>query len=166
MSRLGREARIKDKLREHGVSLGEAETTWDRVGGILSDEVSWFANLQQLLDSSTPTCKSLTYRSVLWPEFEFRAAADADGLLATAQYRHRNHPLPRVLSPEERPTWSVDTCEFTQLFGPPTGTLQMPFFHSLLPNYTELAFLFDGNRYGAGFMWGLLVQSSQYWPED
>lgn len=165
LSRLGRESRIESKLSKHGLSFTDAESLYQQIGDVLADESTRFENMRKIIDSAGQSATSLAYRSILWPDFEFRAGVDAAGLLTTARYWHLARTLPHVQAPDELPMWSVDLTEFADMFGPSTNTLEMPFFHPLLPAYTEFAFSFRGKHYGAGFMWGLLLQSSQYWPE-
>jgi hypothetical protein len=61
------------------------------------------------------------------------------------------------------PAWSVDIAEFDELFGPAIGRVKRPLFDDVLPAYEEYEFSFEGDRYGAVFLWGLFILASAYW---
>jgi hypothetical protein len=164
-SMLDEESMLDAKLAEHGISADDAARVHERVSQVLSDESTRFANITTLLGAAGPDAASVTYRSVLWPGFDFRAAAGADGQLHSARYRHTDHVVPQAESPEVLPAWSMDVSEFTERFGPMVRGHQWPLFDTALPGYEKHEFTWDGRRYGVGFNWGLFLFSSQYWPE-
>lgn len=152
------------KVAEAGMSLEGAGRVHDRISEVLSDEKSRFRDMKALLgadEDEDPT--SLTYRSVLWPGFEFRAHADVNGLLESAGYTHVQRLLRNVESPTELAAWSVDIPEFDARFGPVISRGRTPFFDDVLPAYDEYEFSWSGDRYGARFLWGLFLSSSLYW---
>jgi hypothetical protein len=121
------------------------------------------SDIKTLLGIHDDDSTSLKYSSILWPGFGFHAGADEYGLLESAQYRHTRRDSPSVNSPAELPTWSVDVVEFAVRFGPIAIRRKWPIFDEVLPAHEEYEYLFNGDRYGARFTWGLLLSSSMYW---
>jgi len=150
------------KVAEAGLSLEEAGRVHSRISQVLSDEKSRFRDMKALLGLDEDGT-SLTYSSVLWPGFEFRADADVNGLLESAAYTHVQRLLRKAESPTELAAWSVDIPEFDARFGPVIRRGSTPFFDDVLPAYEEYEFSWNGDRYGARFLWGLFLSSSVYW---
>ncbi len=163
MSMADKGAQLQAKLAEHGLSLHDAELIYERIAENLSEEASRFENMKKLLGITDSASASLKYSSVVWPGFEFNATADEDRLLESAGYRHTAHDPPRVDSPADVPTWSVDIAEFAEQFGPMELRGKWPLFDEYLPAYEEYEFSWNGEDYGARFMWGLVLSSSIRW---
>ncbi|WKG04907.1 hypothetical protein [Mycolicibacterium sp. HK-90] len=158
-----RRAMIDWTLTEYGISTEDAQRIHQRVAGLLEDEDARFENLKQVVGVAKQDSTSLSFSSVLWPGFEFTAGVGADGLLATAQYRRAGgHPLPAD-SPGEQPTWSMDTAEFIEHFGPATLARRSSRTDDVLPAHEVYDFEWNGRRYGAGFSWGMFLLAGQYW---
>jgi hypothetical protein len=151
------------KLATIGLSLDDAVRIHDRVAEALSEETSRFQDMKTLLGVVDEQATSLKYSSVLWPGFEFNAHAGVNGLLESAGYTHKEHPALDVESPAELAAWSCDIAEFDERFGPTVRRGKRPFFDDILPAYEEYEFLWNGDRYGAGFLWGLFLSSAAYW---
>ncbi len=163
MSMADKGAQLEAKLAEHGLSLHDAELIYERIAENLSDEASRFENMKKLLGIADPASASFRYGSVFWPGFEFNASADEARLVASAGYRHTAHNPPRVDSPADLPTWSVDIAEFGERFGPMILRGKWPLFDEFLPAYEEYEFSWNGEDYGARFIWGLFLSSSIRW---
>ncbi|MGB6512497.1 MAG: hypothetical protein WBF57_05845 [Mycobacterium sp.] len=161
-----KEAQLEGKLAEHGLSVDDGKRIHERVAQTLGDETSGFENLKSLLGIADQDARSLKYSSVLWPGFDFNAITGEEGLLESAQYRHTSGALRTLNHPTELNIWSLDIAEFTEHFGPMTRGRRWPLFDKLLPGYEEYEFQWDGERYGAGFCWGLFIYSAKSWPED
>ncbi|EUA15575.1 hypothetical protein I546_0611 [Mycobacterium kansasii 732] len=119
--------------------------------------------MKTLLGVLDEDATSLKYNSVLWPGFEFNAHADANGLLESAGYTHTEHTPLDVESPTQLAAWSCDILEFDERFGPSIRRENRPLFDDILPAYEGYEFLWKGDRYGAGFLWGLFLSSSMVW---
>jgi hypothetical protein len=132
--------------------LHDAELTYQRIAEALGDEASRFGTIPKLLGVPASGSASLTYDSVFWPGFEFNAIADASGRLESAGYSHAKRNPPHIESPTELPTWSVDITEFAEQFG------SMKLRGN--PAYEEYEFSWNGEYYGARFIWGLFLSSS------
>ncbi|AGZ49861.1 hypothetical protein PJN25_23430 [Mycobacterium kansasii] len=163
MSMANKEAQLEAKLAEHGLSLKDAERIHERIARALSDEDSRYENMKKLLGVTEQDSAGLKYSSVLWPGFDFNAIAGDEGVLESAGYRHTRRDSPPVDSPTELPTWSVDIAEFAERFGPMTLRGKWPLFDEFLPAYEEYDFFWNGEHYGARFVWGLFLSSSIYW---
>lgn len=161
-----KEAALAAKLGQHEFSIDDAERIHRQVSGALEGETTRFANMKQLLSVPDQDASTLTYSSVVWPGFDFNAIADERGLLKSAGYSHKVHHPISVKSPTELSLWSVDLAGFTERFGPMHKSRQWSVSDRLLPAYEEYEFPWDGESYGAGFSWGLLMFSSKSWPED
>jgi hypothetical protein len=159
----GKVALLEAKLAEHGLSVDDAAAIHHRVTEALSDEAGRFETTKNLLGIADPASASLEYSSLLWPGFDFKAIADHDGLLESARYRRITSDSPNVDSPSELPTWSVDVPQFSKHFGPLTIAGRWSLFDKYLPAYEEYEFEWNGERYGARFLWGLFLSSSMYW---
>ncbi|KZS60620.1 hypothetical protein A4G27_18150 [Mycobacterium kansasii] len=151
------------KLAKVGLSLDSAVRIHDRVAEALSEEISRFRYMKTLLGVLDEDATSLKYNSVLWPGFEFNAHADANGLLESAGYTHTEHTPLDVESPTQLAAWSCDILEFDERFGPSIRRENRPLFDDILPAYEGYEFLWKGDRYGAGFLWGLFLSSSMVW---
>lgn len=159
-----KEARLlRDKLADHRLFLPDAERIHKRVAEALDDETSRFENMKKLLQIADRDSASLEYSSILWPEFEFTATADKDGRLASAQYRRARGQFPSVDSPADLPTWSTDVTEFAARFGPMMNGQRRPLFDRVLPAHEGYEFLWNGERYGAEFSWGLFLYAAEFW---
>jgi hypothetical protein len=151
------------KLAAIHLSVDEARHIHDRIVRALGDEASAFKIMKTLLDRGGQNASSLTYQSVLWPGFEFHAQAGADGLLESAGYSHTERTSVDAEAPTELGAWSVDIHEFDERFGPAVDREKRPYFDDILPAYEEYEFSWNGDRYGARFLWGLFLSSSAYW---
>ena len=154
---------LEAKLATAGLSVDEARRVHDRIARAIGDEASAFTNMKALLDIDDENARSLTYDSVLWPGFEFTAQAGADGSLESAGYTHTVRTPVDVDAPAELGAWSVDVHEFDERFGPAVDREKRPYFEDILPAYEEYEFSWQGDRYGARFLWGLFLSSSAYW---
>ncbi|WP_156771866.1 hypothetical protein [Mycobacterium sp. 1245805.9] len=163
MSMANKMTQLEAKLAEHGLSLGDAEILHDRIAEALRDEASRFEQMQKLLGITESGSVSLKYDSVFWPGFSFHAMVGKAGLLESAGYLHATASRPEVGSPTELPTWSVDISEFAEQFGPIALRDKQPLFDEFLPAYEEYEFSWNGEPYGARFIWGLFLSSSIYW---
>jgi hypothetical protein len=152
------------KLAEHGLSFDSAERVYERVAKAVGDnEATRFENIKHILGIASQSSTSLKYSSILWPGFDFNATAGEGGLLESARYWHIRRDSRSVDSPTELTIWSMDITEFAEHFGPMTGGRQWPLFDKLLPAHEEYEFAWNGERYGAGFSWGLFLFSSKLW---
>lgn len=160
------ETALAAKLSQHGVPIDDAERIHREVSGALEEETTRFASIKELLGITGQDASTVTFSSVVWPGFDFNASADDRGLLKSAAYSHKLRRAIRVEAPTELALWSVDLGEFTAHFGPMRKGRQWSASDELLPAYEEYEFPWDGESYGAGFSWGLLMFSSKSWPED
>ncbi len=154
---------LQDKLASHGLSLADAERIYETVAKALESETSRFENMKKFLGYTDTASASLEYNSILWPEFDFKATAGKDGRLESARYWHTRGAFPTVDSPAELPTWSTDVNEFAVHFGLMTNGGRRPLFDKVLPAHEGYAFLWNGERYGAEFSWGLFLYSAEFW---
>ena len=161
-----KEDALAAKISQHGFSIDDAEHIHRQVSGALEEESTRFVSMKKLLGVADQGASVLTYASILWPGFDFNAIADGRGLLESAAYSHKCHQSTSVKSPTELALWSVDVSEFTERFGPMRRSRRWSVSDQLLPAYEEYEFLWDGESYGAGFSWGLLMFSSKSWPEN
>lgn len=151
------------KLAKAGLSLDEAVRIHDRVAEALSEATSRFRDMKTLLGVLDEDATSLKYNSVLWPGFKFNAYADANGLLESAGYTHTEHTSLDVESPAQLAAWSCDIPEFDECFGPAIRRTKRPLFDDILPAEEAYEFLWNEDRYGAEFLWGLFLQASMVW---
>lgn len=154
---------LQAKLGEYGLSLPDAERIYETVAKALDGEASRFENMKKLLGITDTACATVGYTSILWPDFDFKATADKDGRLESARYWHARGHFPNVDSPAELPTWSTDVTEFAANFGPMTNGDRRPLFDKVLPAHEGYEFLWNGERYGAEFSWGLFLYSAEFW---
>ncbi|MFL0242578.1 MULTISPECIES: hypothetical protein [Mycobacteriaceae] len=83
-----------------GLSFDDAEDIHQRIAGLFDDESTRFERLKHLVgDAGDPDTRSLTYRSVLWPDFVFTATSDDDGGLESAEYRRARGKAQKAASP-------------------------------------------------------------------
>ena len=150
------------KVTQAGLSLDVAGRIHHRISTALSEETSRFRDMKAVLGVDEEAT-SLRYSSVLWPGFEFCAHADINGGLASAGYTHSEQLAIEVESPTDLAAWSVDIPEFNERFGPVVQREKRPLFDDILPAYEEYEFSWNGDRYGARFLWGLFLSSSAYW---
>jgi hypothetical protein len=153
---------LEVKLVDHGFTPADAERIHGQLVEALGDETTFFYNLARLLGAH-PEGTSLTFKSVLWPEFAFVATVGEGGRIESAQYRRIGGAASDVDSPTGRPCWSLDLAEFATLFGPVTLGRQWPLFDEYLPNYQECEFDWNGWPWGAGFCWGLFMFAAESW---
>lgn len=151
------------KLSKAAVTLDAAVRIHDRIAQVLSEETSRFRHLQILLGVQEEGVASLRYRSELWPGFEFNASAGLNGQIESAGYVHAQRAALDFKSPTQLAPWSVDIREFDEHFGPASRRGKRPLFDDILPAYEEYEFLWEGDRYGAGFLWGIFLSASAYW---
>lgn len=161
--------RLQNKLAEYGLTAQHGELVHQRVAAALVDEDSFFVNLKTLLGADRGA-EEVSFTSVLWPEFDFRATVNTDGQLKSARYFHTRKSAirPQFKSPRDVPTWSMDLEEFAEHFGPLNLALSHPIFYKVLPAYEEHQFDWTDERgreigYGAGFCWGLFNHAAENW---
>ncbi|WP_441957811.1 hypothetical protein [Mycolicibacterium houstonense] len=160
---INRDAVREAKLTEHGLSLSDAESIHQRVAELLCNESTQFENLRALVEPATSDSGSLTFRGILWPEFDFTATANDDGSLRSAGYR-RGRGKPQVADdPTRQPAWSMDATDFAHYFGPLTVKSTAALFDTYLPAQELHEFEWNGREYGAGFGWGLFLSASLIW---
>lgn len=151
------------KLAEHGLSWDDASPTHQRIAELLADGPARFRRLQQVL-GITDQSMMLTYRSVLWPDFDFLAVAGPDGDVECARFRRARGQVHIVGSPLEQQPWTMDQDEFARFYGPVTqphpGTT---LFHEIVPAHFGYEFERNNRLYGAGFCWGLYTFSALVW---
>ncbi|MGH3726796.1 MAG: hypothetical protein ACRDUS_22025 [Mycobacterium sp.] len=162
---VSRQPALEAKLSEFGLSVDDAQRVHSRVAKSLGGEFSRLDNMKGFLGVSKDS-DSLTYASVLWPEFNFSAITGESGQLESARYVRVRGDFPSGDSPMELPSWSADVTEFTEHFGPMANSRRWPLFDRVLPGYEECEFVWNEERYGAGFSWGLFLYAAKYWPED
>jgi hypothetical protein len=163
MSMANKETQLEAKLAEHGLCFEDAEFIYDGIVKTLGAEASRFDNIKKLLGIADQESSSLKYSSVLWPGFDFNAIAGEGGWLKVAGYCNTKRNSLNVDFPGELPTWSVDITEFSKHFCPVAIRGKWPLFDKFLPAYEEYEFSWNGERYGARFIWGLFLSSSIYW---
>lgn len=151
------------KLTKAGLSISDASRVSDRIAEALHHEASRFRDLKALLEVADEHVTSVSYRSSLWPGWEFCAHANGKGGLESAGYTHVDHAVLSVRSPMQLAPWSVDIYEFDELFGPSTLRDKRPLFADILPAYEEYEFSWHGERCGAGFLWGLFLTAARSW---
>lgn len=161
--------RLQNKLAEHSLSVADGERIYDQMTATLVDEDSFFTNLRTFLGVNTND-QQVGFSSVLWPEFDFKAAIDNKGQLQSARYWHTRKSAVRSQfdSPRDVPTWSMDLEEFSEIFGPLNCALRHPIFYKVLPAYEEHQFDWTDERginrdYAAGFCWGLFNHAAENW---
>ncbi|GAB5895394.1 hypothetical protein OKHIL_12010 [Mycolicibacterium mageritense] len=160
---INRDAVREAKLAERGLSVGDAEHIHLRVAEQLANRSTQFENLRTLVGAEAPEIGSLTFRGILWPDFDFTATANHDGSIDSAGYRRaRGHALV-VGSPTEQPPWSMDAADFTHNFGPVTIGYSSGLFEEMLPAHKGLDFDWNGRKYRAAFSWGLFLSASLVW---
>ena len=157
------DAQLESKLSEFGLSSAQGERVQQRMGEALGDENSFFANLKRIVGPAGGDSAPLSFSSVLWPEFDFKAIAGPDGRLQSARYWHVRGTEQNIDSPTALPVWSMDITEFGDRFGPLTGGRQWPLSDEYLPACEEREFEWNGWRYGAGFSWGLFMFAAEFW---
>jgi hypothetical protein len=161
---LGNEANLAAKLEEHGLSLEDAERIHQRITGLFDEASSRFECLKELVGGARdPNALSLTYQSVLWPDFEFTAIADSSGGLGSAEYRRATGKAQKAPSPREQAPWSMEVSEFADAFGPVTSRDRTPLFDEIVPAHDYLEFEWEGRDYAAAFSWGLFLHASMLW---
>jgi hypothetical protein len=151
------------KLATLGLSVDGAVRIHDRIAEAVGHQELAFQNMKALLRVGGDSATTLSYHSVLWPGFEFTAHAGEDGLLESAGYAHTKRAHLDAESPSEVDAWSCDIREFDGRFGPAVQREKRPYFDEILPAYEEYEFSWNGDRYGARFLWGLFLSSSLYW---
>lgn len=159
---INREARMEAKLAEHGLSWGDAEAIGERLARTLGDESSFFSSLLGFLGAGEDSA-SVKFSSVLWPEFDFEAVADANGVVESGRYKRVRGRAPDADSPRDLPPWSVGVPEFAERFGPVTLKRRTAPGEGLLPAHESYTFEWDGEHYGAGFSWGLFLFAAKLW---
>lgn len=156
--------RLEIKLAEYGLTVADGERIHSQMISTLVDENSFFTNLGTFLGADSDV-KVISFASVLWPEFEFKATIDTDGgRLESARYWHTGATAgEKGVSPRGVAKWGADLDEFTAWFGPLKRESVRPIFDNFLPAYEEHRFEWNGRDYGAGFCWGLFMFASQIW---
>ena len=127
-----REARMEAKLADHGFTMRDAEAIAERVAQALGDEWTFFNGLTHGLAADADSA-SVGFTSVLWPEFDFEATRDANGVIQSARHRRVRGRAPEADSPEDLLSWSVSVQEFADRFGPATLNYSSAFSEKVLP---------------------------------
>ncbi|SPX87871.1 Uncharacterised protein [Mycobacteroides abscessus] len=99
--------------------MRDAEAIAERVAQALGDESTFFNGLTHGLAADADSA-SVGFTSVLWPEFDFEATRDANGVVQSARHRRARGRAPEADSPEDLLSWSVSVQEFADRFGPAT----------------------------------------------
>lgn len=157
------DASLEAKLTEHGSSLPDAERIYQRTTEAFNDRATAFSALKGLLDIADPECVAFQHRSVLWPGFDFDVVGNRDGVLRSARFKQAEPSAHTAESPAGAKIWSMDVSHFEQTFRPLTLRHQTSHFDKFLPAYEEYEFRWEGERYGARFVWGLFLSSSIFW---
>ncbi|SKU38552.1 Uncharacterised protein [Mycobacteroides abscessus subsp. massiliense] len=166
LSMLQKYSELEHKLSQHHLSVEDGTRIHGRVVEALGDEQGYFFNLKTFLDVPSDRDRSLTFSSILWPEYDFEMTADEIGRVSSAQYRHVRGSSPQVESPVDMSVWSMDVDQFASRFSPLTYGDLRPLSDQYLPSYAEHRFEWNGSNYGAGFSWGLFIFAAKSWPED
>ncbi|SHS47517.1 Uncharacterised protein [Mycobacteroides abscessus subsp. abscessus] len=116
---INREVRMEAKLAGDGFTMRDAEAIAERVAQALGDESTFFNGPTHGLAADADSA-SVGFTSVLWPEFDFEATRDANGVVQSARYRRVRGRAPEADSPEDLLSWSVSVQEFADRFGPAT----------------------------------------------
>lgn len=95
---INREARMEAKLADHGFTMRDAEAIAERVAQALGDEWTFFNGLTHGLAADADSA-SVGFTSVLWPEFDFEATRDANGVIQSARHRRVRNRAPRLILP-------------------------------------------------------------------
>ncbi len=136
------------------ISVGwvAAKATKDRVSALLPVNPAQFANLQTFLglDPLTADPETFTYLPELWPSFDIVVTSKQGYLDAVRFTRKDGLQAPRISEPEELTAWSVTIAELAEIFGPLEDGDHWPPYEEFLFSTAS------GDRYGAGFSWGLL----------
>lgn len=162
---INREVRMEAKLAGDGFTMRDAEAIAERVAQALGDESTFFNGPTHGLAADTDSA-SVGFTSVLWPEFDFEAIRDANGVVQSARYRRVRGRAPEADSPEDLLSWSVSVQEFADRFGPATLNYSSTLSEKVLPAHEHYKFEWNGEQYGAGFSWGLFLFAARLWPED
>lgn len=158
-----READREAKLAEHGLSFADAERIHRRVAELFDNKSTQFANLRALIGTEAPEAASLTFKGILWPDYDFTATSDDSGAIRTAGYRRARGQATAAASPAEQPSWSMDVDDFTHHFGPASIGYHSELFDEVLPAHEGHDFEWNGRLYRAGFSWGLFLFASLMW---
>ncbi|RIR12939.1 hypothetical protein D2E59_19975 [Mycobacteroides abscessus] len=162
---INREVRMEVKLAGDGFTMRDAEAIAERVAQALGDESTFFNGPTHGLAADADSA-SVGFTSVLWPEFDFEATRDANGVVQSARYRRVRGRAPEADSPEDLLSWSVSVQEFADRFGPATLNYSSTLSEKVLPAHEHYKFEWNGEQYGAGFSWGLFLFAARLWPED
>lgn len=162
---INREVRMEAKLAGDGFTMHDAEAIAERVAQALGDESTFFNGPTHGLAADADSA-SVGFTSVLWPEFDFEATRDANGVVQSARYRRVRGRAPEADSPEDLLSWSVSVQEFADRFGPATLNYSSTLSEKVLPAHEHYKFEWNGEQYGAGFSWGLFLFAARLWPED
>jgi hypothetical protein len=163
LRQLGHVTAVDGRLAEHGFTLGDASRIHQEIADALRDQATQFETIQRLIGADGRRPDSLAFFSVLWPEFCFTARAGADGGLDEARYRHSRGQTLQAGSPTKVSLWSCGVEDFAKRFGPLTLRSRRPVTDEVLPCYESHDFDWEGERYGATFLWGLFLNASQHW---
>ena len=158
-----REAERGAKLADYGLSIGDSERIHHRVADLLADPSTQFENLRSLIGPETSESGSLTFSSILWPEFDFTALSGNGRAINAAVYRRARGQALGATSPTEQSPWSMDVTDFTHHFGPTTIGYHSDLFDETLPAHEGHDFNWNGRTYRAGFSWGLFLFASLMW---
>lgn len=156
-------AYLDEKLSRHELTVADGDRVRTQLASTLGDERSFFVNLRTLVDETEHDATSLRFCSLLWPEFDFRATAGADGTLTSARYWHARGVAPTDAAPSEVALWSTDIEGFAHRFGALGDAEPRPLLDPYFPAYQERLFDWDGRPWGVGFSWGLFMFAAQDW---
>lgn len=157
---------IKEKLLEHGLSLAEGEEIYGRMKDCLDGDKHFFTNLCEYLDAPSQN-SSFGFDSRLWLGYKFMITKDGSGSVSVARYncaRRVPYEVGEVgQAPLEIAPWSMDVPEFLARFNGASLCQQYSLFDELLPAHEYYEFEWNGDRYGAGFSWGIFLSAARLW---
>lgn len=89
---------MEAKLADHGFTMRDAEAIAERVAQALGDEWTFFNGLTHGLAADADSA-SVGFTSVLWPEFDFEATRDANGVIQSRAIDVFGAEPPRLILP-------------------------------------------------------------------
>lgn len=152
---------IEKKLSEHELSLEEGESIHGRMKNLFDDEQYFLSNLYKFLDIRHHS--PLSFNSMLWPGYDFAATMGESGRVDSARYRRIREVSREMQSPAELPPWCMDVSDFAAHFDGAILRQQYSLSDKFLPAHDYYEFEWNGDRYGAGFSWGIFLSAARLW---
>lgn len=152
---------IEKKLSEHELSLDEGEFIHGKMKNFFNDEQYFLSNLYKCLDMQHHS--PLGFNSALWPGYDFTATTGESGRVDSAQYKRTREVSHEMQSPAELPPWCMDVSDFAAHFGGVILRQQYSLSDKFLPAHDYYEFEWNGDRYGAGFSWGIFLSAARLW---